>query len=56
MSMTRRAALARPTAFAARPNWRRIAHMYAADRAREALFALAEAAGRDRFSALRGEA
>jgi hypothetical protein len=53
MSTTRRAALARLAAFAARPNGRGITRPYAADPAREASFGLAEAADVASVRALR---
>ncbi len=56
MSTSRRAAFVRLVALAARSNGRRITHPYAADPAREALFALVDAADLARFRALRGEA
>jgi hypothetical protein len=55
MSTTRRTAFARLAALAARPEGWRITHLYAADPARRALFALAEAGDLDGFRALRGE-
>jgi hypothetical protein len=56
MGTTRCATLARRAALAARPNGRRITHLYAADPAREAVLALAETADLDGCRALRGEA
>ncbi len=55
MNTTRPAALARLEALAARPNGWLITRVYAADPARAALFALAEAADLDGFRVLRGE-